>query len=426
MRLNPALTITIAVVAAAVLLGAAWVILKPAGPALASAEFSLSAISPNADGLDDITRITYRLRRPTSVSIYFLDSGGARYNFRADNPRDSGEHTLLFSGIVDGYPLAGDDNEAALLKRVLQNRSYTWVIEATESNGETTRLTGTLTVTDSDTALPHLRNLTASPALFTPNQDGINDRATINVWLGKDIPEDNLRVTLIGRGGEQYPIAEAGTDVLPGREGLHTYDYDGGIDNGVNPPPDGDYIVRAEAEDAIGQKMQIETALKIQNSGLPRAEIYLGEVEWSSATVVIGQTLEFTLTVENYGTAPIRTFGPWSGTMYDQEQNSNTLGFYEEDGAWRVGVDCDSCIRDYPWRWALGTPETLTPIVENGETHYYLMPNQRAVITGSVTLTQVIDARNPQYFWAGLIHEAVGITNINNRVDPKQITIEKP
>ena len=360
------------------------------------------------------------------MSIYFLDSSDKRYNFRTDNARDSGEHTLYFSGIVDAYSLPGDQSESAILKRVLQSGAYRWEVEAAESNGETAPLTGTLTVVDADTALPDLRNLTASPAVFTPNQDGINDRVTINVWLDKEIPESNLRVTLIGPDGQQYPIAEAGTEVLPGRAGLHIYDYDGGIDNGVNPPPAGAYIVRAEAEDKIGQKMLIVTPLTIQNSGLPRAEIYLGEVKWSSHSIPLGQALSFELTVENYGTAPIRTFGPWSGAEYEQSQNSNTLGFYEQDGAWRIGIDCDSCIRDYPWRWGLGTPETLTAIEENGETQYYLVPGQQVVITGSIVLTEVVEARNPQYFWAGLIHEAVGISNVNNRVDQWQVTIEKP
>ncbi len=426
MRINPIMTIITAAAVLAALLGVAWAVLRPAGPALVSAEFGLSAISPNADGLDDITLVAYRLRRPASVSIYFLDSSDTRYNFRTDNPRDSGEHTLYFSGIVDAYSLPGDQSESAILKRVLQSGAYRWVVEAAESNGETAPLTGTLTVVDADTALPDLRNLTASPAVFTPNQDGINDRVTINVWLDKEIPESNLRVTLIGPDGQQYPIAEAGTEVLPGRAGLHIYDYDGGIDNGVNPPPAGAYIVRAEAEDKIGQKMLIETPLTIQNSGLPRAEIYLGEVKWSSHSIPLGQALSFELTVENYGTAPIRTFGPWSGAEYEQSQNSNTLGFYEQDGAWRIGIDCDSCIRDYPWRWGLGTPETLTAIEENGETQYYLVPGQQVVITGSIVLTEVVEARNPQYFWAGLIHEAVGISNVNNRVDQWQVTIEKP
>jgi len=41
-------------------------------------------------------------------------------------------------------------------------------------------------------------------------------------------------------------------------------------------------------------------------------------------------------------------------------------------------------------------------------------------------LDQVVTARNPQYFWAGLIHEEVEIATINNRVDPHFIQIEQP
>ncbi len=425
MRLNPIITTLIAIVLLAAMLGAASLALSPSGPVLASGSFSQRTLSPNADGLDDITPITYRLRRPASVSIYFIAADGTRYNFRTDNPRDSGEHTLLFSGIVDGFDRPGDTHQARVLKRVLPNGDYTWVIEAAIGNDHT-RLQGALTVKEADTTLPDLSTLTASPAVFTPNQDGLADRATINVWLAKDIPESGLHVALIGLNGEQFPIGEGSSSILPGRAGLHTYDYDGGIDLGVNPPPDGTYTVVAEAEDAIGQQVETETTITIKDGGYPRAEIVNGDVKFSSSAVTIGQTLYFTLTVENYGTAPIRTFGPWSGAVYQQSQNSNTLGFYEQDGAWRVGIDCDSCIRDYPWRWGLGTPDTLTALVEEGETHYYLMPNRRAVITGGIVLTDVIEARNPQYFWAGLIHEAVGIAAVNNRVDPQQVTIERP
>ncbi len=425
MRLNPLLTTLTAILVLAGLLGAAAVFLRPAGPALAAAEFSLAAISPNADGREDAARITYRLRRPANVSIYFLDANGARYDFRADNPRDSGEHALLFSGIVEAYHRPADDYSAALLKRVLANGRYTWVVEATTPAGEISQIKGMLDVIEADAALPDLKNLTASPAVFTPNQDGLSDRVTINVWLDKEVPEDNLRLSLIGPNGFRYPIAETGAAVLLGRRGLHTYDYDGGIDAGENPPPDGDYTIHVEAEDKIGQKMMAEAPLTLNSSGLPRAEIYLGEVKWSTHSIPIGQALAFELTVENYGTAPIRTFGPWSGTQYQQAQNSNTLGFYEQDGAWRVGIDCDSCIRDYPWRWGLGDAQTLAAVVENGETYYYLLPGQRAVVKGSIALTEVIESRNPQYFWAGLIHEAVGISTVNNRVDQWQVTIEK-
>jgi hypothetical protein len=34
--------------------------------------------------------------------------------------------------------------------------------------------------------------------------------------------------------------------------------------------------------------------------------------------------------------------------------------------------------------------------------------------------------RNPLYFWAGLIHEDVEISAVNNRVDPEFVTIQVP
>ena len=181
----------------------------------------------------------------------------------------------------------------------------------------------------------------------------------------------------------------------------------------------------AEAADAVGQQVRVSNQLAIRNGGVPRADIVNAEVDFSATTVILGDTLVFTLTVENYGDAPIRTSGPPPGTVYDMQQNANTLGWFDESGAWRVGIDCDTCIRDYPWRWALGTPETLTPIEEGGETHYYLMPGQAATISGAVRLTAAPD-RNPLYFWAGLIHEDVEVSTVNNRVGPELITIEKP
>src|SRR5574341_381412 len=154
MRINPILTTLAAVVVLAALLGAAALFLQPAGPVLESAEFSLDSISPNADGKEDVLRITYRLRRPANVSIYFIGEDDAHYSFRTDNPRDSGEHSLLFSGIVDAFHLPDDTNEATILNRVLQNGDYTWVVDARDSGGEATQIKGTLHVVDADPALP--------------------------------------------------------------------------------------------------------------------------------------------------------------------------------------------------------------------------------------------------------------------------------
>jgi hypothetical protein len=425
MRFSALLTSVIAVLLTGLLLLGAWMLFRPSGPPLMAASLSLSSITPNADGKEDVTRIQYVLRRPATVSIYFLDARGNRFDFRKDKSRDDGEHQIDFSGIVDPYRLPGDDFQAELVARVLQDGVYTWGVEARDAQGAANTITGTLTVADADTALPDLRNFTVSPPVFTPNQDGLSDRANINVWLDKDVNSDGLRVSLIGSEGGAVPISEKPSDTKAGQRGLHAYDYDGGIDLGKEPPPDGLYTVRAEVEDRLGQKLMTTSALTITLGGLPRADILNGEVEWSSTTVLFGQTLYFTLTVENYGTAPIRTSGPPSGYVYpSMNENANTLGEYEQPGVWRVAVMCQTCQTDYPWRWALGTPDTLTIIPDElGRRQYYLMPGDRVTVTGGIVLDRIVESLNPQYFWAGLIHEFVAIDPINNRVDQEFIKI---
>ncbi len=418
MRFNPLMTTLAALVVAALALGAAWGVLRPSGPALTGAAFAFDAITPNADGDRDVTRITYDLRRPATISIYLTNPEGQIFYFRREKPRDAGEYQLDFSGIVEPYVLGGDSFAGELGVRVLQNGEYAWVVEAVDANGPSGRFTGSLTIANADTTLPELLNLSVSPKLFTPNQDGLDDRVNITVYLSKDIAPNGLHVSLIGPTGAHIPISEKPSDRQPGERGLHAYDYDGGIDNGQKPPPDGEYAVRLEAEDRLGQKVAISDALTIQHGGLPRAEIVQGEVEWSSETLVLGQTVFFTLTVENYGTAPIRTSGPPPGTVYSSMNiNANTLGEYDQSGAWRVGIDCDTCIKDYPWRWGLGTSENLSLIPDaNGQAQYYLMPGQKALVSGGIVLDTLIASRNPQYFWAGLIHEDVGVDLVNNRV----------
>ena len=414
MSLSSLRTTTAALITSTVLLAAGWLWLRPAGPLLRAAQFGLSNLSPNADGLNDVTRISYQLARPARVSISFLNESGRRFRFRNDNPRPSGEHQLLFSGIVEGFTIHAEEFEGEILTRVLPNGDYTWIIEA-RTNKEFEKLSGPLTVTGADIYLPEIRGFSVSPPLFTPNRDGISDRVWVNLFLTKPA---QVNVHLLDDVGNERPIAERPGEIAPNQPGLHTFEYEGGVDLGVNPPPDGVYNVVAQAEDVLGQKMRAESRLTIKHGGVPRADIVNGYVNFSETTVIQGEKLTFTLTVENYGGAPIRTSGPAPGFAYAQDENANSFGWYEESGAWRVGIDCDTCIRDYPWRWALGTRTELTKIGE----HWYLMPGQRATVRGDITITHV-PARNPLYFWAGLIHEDVEVSNINNRVDPHFITI---
>lgn len=424
MRRSLWITLTTAIVVTGIALAIAWATLAPGGPPLASAAFSLSAITPNADGVTDVTRLTYTLRRPATVSVYFLDSANQRYDFRRERPRGAGPASVDFAGVVDGYIRPDEAVSGEVLARVLADGAYTWVVEAVDAQGETNALTGTLTVSQAEAALPDL-TLSLGPRVFTPNQDGLDDRVQITIGLTKTLDEDGLQVTLTDVAGSlSLPIAESTiSGRKPGEAGVHEYNYDGGIDLGETPPVDGDYLVVAQAEDRVGQKVRVSTPLTIARGGLPRGEIVLGEVTFSSEFVRLDDTLYFTLTVQNYGSAPLRTTGPEPGYIYtSMTENYNNTGFLQESGAFRVGIMCDTCLNDFPWRWSIGEQAGLTLIPDSqGRPQYYLEPGGVSLVTGGIVLDQIVTSRNPQYFWAGLIQEDVAI--YNNKADPWLIEI---
>jgi hypothetical protein len=383
-----------------------------------------AVITPNADGVTDATPLSYELSRNATVSIYFEDEEGQRFYFREARARGAGTYEVLFSGVVDGYRLPGEEIEGDIQARLLRDGDYTWTIEATDFDGITETAGGTLTIADAQPALPELRNFTLDKNVFTPNRDGIDDRVLIQYFLPKEV--SRVRVFLQLPDGRELPIAEQEREIPANMPGRHYYDYEGGVDNGVTPPPDGTYRVVAVAEDQEGQRVQVEDELTIMFGGVPRAEIFSpptgNTVEWNTTAVALCDTIYFTMTVQNYGNTPIRTTGPAPGLVYDSDWNYNTLDWHTESGAWRAAIGFENELSNYPFRWALGNPEDLTEI----DGHYYLMPGDRALITGGIRVVDVFGNRNPQPIWAGLIHEDVEISQFNNRVDPRDILVDIP
>jgi hypothetical protein len=410
----------------ALLLGLSATLLVACGqkPLLDRVTVVPAEISPNADGQDDVARITFYLNENAKVSFILTDAEGQQFIFREATPVSVNEdpYAVYFSGVVEGYRLPTDDDDVfyEIRKRVLQDGVYTWSLYAIGESGRESEITGTLTIRDADTQLPGIRGFTVSPPSFSPNQDGINDRVTINLVLEKDVEE--LRVYLKGVDGIEHPIAEDERVTQLNKAGWHTYDYDGGIDAGSQPPADGTYKIYAEARDAVGQHVIISNTLTIHDAGLPRAYILNGDVEYSLTTMVISETLCFTLTVENDSDTHLRTIGPWPGTEYRSDQNFNTLGWSEESGTFRVAMDYDTSLRNYPFRWGIGTPGVDLVEIDG---FYYLPPRARSLVTGCVQVVEV-PVRNPLYYWMGLIHEDVAISHVNNRVDPNYVTIWEP
>ena len=244
-------------------------------------DFSPETISPNADGFDDITQFDYEISEAAHVSLSFESETGEVYSFRESEPRAAGEYSVLFSGVVDGFSLTDDAVFGEILRRLMPNGTYNWTFTVEAQNGdETASETGTLVIEDGDSPLPEMVEFTVSPQVFTPNQDGINDRVMINVFTTKDA---DLDVYLISAEGEKLPIARREEGRVDGEAGRHIYDYEGGVDIGADPPPDGTYQVVAEARDAEGQITQRSAELTIVDGGKPRAEI-IGQP--TGATVV--------------------------------------------------------------------------------------------------------------------------------------------
>jgi hypothetical protein len=383
-----------------------------------------TVITPNADGLTDATPIRYELSRNADVSIYFENEDGERFYFREARSRGAGTYEVLFSGVVDGYRLPDEPVEGEILARLLRDGEYTWTIEATDFDGITETASGTITIADATTDLPEMRNFSLDKNVFTPNRDGIDDRVLIQYFLPNEV--SRVRVFLQLPDGRELPIAEQEREIPANMPGRHYYDYEGGVDQGVTPPPDGTYPVVAVAEDQEGQRLQVEDELTIMFGGVPRAEIFSpptgNSVEWNTTAVALCDTIYFTMTVQNYGNTPIRTTGPGPGLVYDSDWNYNTLGWHTESGAWRAAIGFENELSNYPYRWSLGNPEDLTEI----DGHYYLMPGDRALITGGIRVVDVFGNRNPQPIWAGLIHEDVEISQFNNRVDARDMLVDIP
>lgn len=464
MRISPALTIGVALVALVVVGVIGAQIIQPARPLLADVNVAPDRITPNADGSDDVAIIRYTLNRPARLSISLTDTtSGARYLFRDDEARPPEQYTVEFSGVVDGFTLPGETVGGTIERRLIPDGDYTWTVEAQGDGGDPARQTGSLRIEDGDVQLPLIESFEVTPDVFTPNQDGYADRIYVNVLLAKAA---TLTVYLEGAAGVPYYVPERFEGREPGEPGAHVFDYDGGVDNNIVPPPDGEYTLYALAQDAVGQRIRRATTITIRDSGLPNGEIVAQQtgrtVTWatlpwddayytdastegrkvdapqgvqsSEEAVVLpqGDLLLFRLTVSNYGTTPLRTVGPWPGTVYDYDQTDAAMFMPDSrdaiTGAWRVGLQCERSQSSYPWRWALGTQDELTRVERDGETLWYLMPGQKATVWGAVRMTTLIPTRNPQKCYAALIHEDVEIPALQNgvgQIDVRLIPMEE-
>ena len=408
-----------------------------AGTLLYDAGFSHEVISPNADGVDDATEISYSLRRPADISIYVDNADGERHYFRQNQRRSSGDYNVLWGGVIDEpYTLEDDFGPQEIQSWVLPNGVYTWTIEATEASGNTVAQTGTITLVESDNEVPLLQSFEVVPSVFRPNQDGLRDDAvSVSFYLSKDVAQQSLYLVDPENPNIRYFIAEDPGVSEPTDSGYHSFRYEGGVDLNAEPPPDGEYEVIAEVRDAAGNATRVVRSVTIEEGGKPRAGIVGGEIQWEGemnrvVLVPLDGKLCFTAVVANEGAVPIRTSGPWPDQEYRFSENSNTIAIEAEDdswlqqaGVWRFGINFDTTGVDFPYRWAIGRQEDLERRVIDGVEQWYLMPGDRGQVSGCI----LIDEQPPigtTVWWGGLIHQSVGVAN--NEVDRITVQVGAP
>jgi len=456
MRFPAWITALTALITAAVVIVIAQAVLQPNRPLILAAKFDSPTITPNADGVDDVTSFRYELSRNADITLSLRGADNSEYVFRDKQPRVAQAYAVLFSGVVDGYTRPDEAIEGIVERRLLANGEYHWTLTA-QNAAEAQTMDGTITIADANSHLPVISTFTIGPSIFSPNQDGVADRVDIEVYLEQ--PAD-LRVFLVGAQGQEYPISARKEGRQPGEAGRQMFDYEGGIDLNAEPPPDGTYKVVAVAQDAEGQRVRRETDLTIVDGGKPLAEIsaqsvgvdvlfqpqpyddkYFADAKTRGALVdqitdpaarsnvsivmPVGDMLVFMLTIENYSNVPIRTTGPTPGTVYQQNQVAASLGAFESPGAWRVGIQCDTSTEPFPYRWAVGSPDVLIEKTNpgTGEVFSYLPAGARALVWGAVRMTDIQERQNPQNCWAGLIQEQVEVSLRNSVVGQREIRL---
>lgn len=456
MRVPVLVTALVALIVVMTVVIVAGALLDPDTPLIGEAGFSLETLSPNADGVDDVAIFSYTLNRNAEVEIVLENQDGARFTFRNRQATPAGQYDIAFSGVVAGYILPGEQIEGTVVRRLIPDGDYTWTLTAYGiERDEQASVSGSLAVRNADSDLPIMRHFNVSPAVFTPNRDGVTDVVAINVYLEKPA---TLTAYLIGDDDELIYISPRQDIRQEGEAGWQEFTYEGGVDIGQDPPPDGVYRVFVAAQDAVGQRVIVESTLEIREGGRPLGGIVqqptgadvvfdvapydpryassmgqLGELitpptdpdatRRGQIVVPLGDLLVFSVVVENYGSSPLRTTGPPPGTVYDQRQIAASLGELDQDGAWRVGIQCETSEQSYPWRWAIGTPDRLEAREDptNDNVYYYLLPGERSVVWGAIRMTNIVQTANPQQCWAGLIHEGVNV--FNNRIGVRDVLI---
>lgn len=366
-----------------------WILLILPGCAAAASpraliELQVSPALLHADGTGAVT-IHYRVAREASVSLALQSKEGTTHTLRDRVSRGQGRYSFTFRGAVDG--------------RVLPNGAYTIVATAEAAgSGETFEQRLSLTIANADTAPPGIENLNVTPAVFSPNQDGVDDLLAVSFAVSEPVVVD---VRLLA--GDEVRWLVRDSAVGPGAVRLswpRAMRHAPQLNRAVEALPPGQVEVEVAVRDRAGNRASQRHPVVIGESGTP--QVRLSGLAVSPAVVPMGGTIAITANITNAGTVTLRA-APAGPATYDWGESAPALGYEAATGTVRWGADF-SLNRSgigYPFRWSLGRD---------------LAPGESVQVTGHIRITEDFP-HEPFQLWIGVIHG-------NNRIlaDKRGIT----
>jgi hypothetical protein len=181
-----------------------------------------AAVTPNGDGRDDSTTISYRLGAPATVTATLTDASGRALTTLFSEPRTAGPQSFVFTGegIADG--------------------NYRIVLLAAGSNGR--QVSGRVSLLVNRT----LSAFTAARRVFSPNADGRADRLDFTFALASPA-QVRLRVLRSGK----WVATPFNGPLAPGPQKL-TWDGSKRVGKALN----GEYEAEITVTDVVGTVSQ--------------------------------------------------------------------------------------------------------------------------------------------------------------------------
>lgn len=366
----------------------------------------LSACSPFGGGslLSNVTASTDRIvpgssgvgNPPGAIEVRYTLQEDAHVLARVDGLRagtilqdsdlPAGEHVVRFTGVttttrpMDGYTIVRD---------LLPAGGYRVAITAQNAHVPGgSHADVPFTLDSPTTSPPALSNLAIRPDTISPNSDAVDDvaeltfrteqTATISVHLTDAKSKETLVFAPQQKGPGEQNIALNGQDLLG------------------DTLPDGNYTATLRLEDRAGNRVEAQRALQVEGGGEPAIDVL--KVEVSPQQIMLGNSIEVSMTVKNVGNVPLRSQGPDRGYTYTTNDSYSSIEggkWVDRAGLWRVGVDWDGnsggAAYRYPFRWGFGKT---------------LMPGETVTTGGKIT---ILKQERKMWFFAGVLQEGIRI-----------------